>query len=66
MCKLDFVALSFVRSAKDLEEIKSIIDKSEHKPLLIILSPIFTSLCKLSYSTGRAFSYFLFVEASAI
>ena len=33
--KLDFVALSFVRSAKDLEEIKSIIDKSEHKPLLI-------------------------------
>lgn len=33
--KLDFVALSFVRSAKDLEEIKSIIDASEHKPLLI-------------------------------
>ena len=33
--KLDFVALSFVRSAKDLEEIKNIIDKSEHKPLLI-------------------------------
>ncbi len=33
--KLDFVALSFVRSAQDLEEIKSIIDKSEHKPLLI-------------------------------
>lgn len=33
--KLDFTALSFVRSAKDLEEIKSIIDKSEHKPLLI-------------------------------
>ncbi len=33
--KLDYVALSFVRSAKDLEEIKSIIDKSEHKPLLI-------------------------------
>ena len=33
--KLDFVALSFVRSAKDLEEIKSIIDNSEHKPLLI-------------------------------
>lgn len=33
--KLDFVALSFVRSAKDLEEIKSIIDKSDHKPLLI-------------------------------
>ena len=33
--KLDFVALSFVRSAKDLEEIKGIIDKSEHKPLLI-------------------------------
>lgn len=33
--KLDFVALSFVRSAKDLEEIKNIIDNSEHKPLLI-------------------------------
>lgn len=33
--KVDYVAMSFVRSAKDLEEIKSIIDKSEHKPLLI-------------------------------
>lgn len=33
--KVDFVAMSFVRSGKDLEEIRSIIDASEHKPLLI-------------------------------
>ncbi len=33
--KLEFVALSFVRSAKDLEEIREIIAKSDHKPLLI-------------------------------
>ncbi len=33
--KIDFVALSFVRSAKDLEEIKRILDNSNHRPLLI-------------------------------
>lgn len=32
---VDFVALSFVRSADDLKEIKKVIDKSKHKPLLI-------------------------------
>ena len=32
---IDFVALSFVRSAKDLEEIKKTISKSCHRPLLI-------------------------------
>lgn len=33
--KVDFVAMSFVRDADDLTEIKSIINKSEHKPQLI-------------------------------
>ncbi len=33
--QVDFVAMSFVRSAKDLDEIKSIIAKSDYKPRLI-------------------------------
>jgi len=33
--RVDFIALSFVREAKDIQQLKAIVDNSEHRPLIV-------------------------------